>query len=621
LIGTRIASRYLIVAAIGGGGMAEVYKAEDERLSRPVAVKVLRREFGRDEEFVRRFENEARAAASLSHPNVVSVYDVGETPEGDHYIVMEFVDGRTLKDLVRDEGPLSVRQSLTVAAAVASALSAAHRKGIVHRDIKPENILITADGAVKVTDFGIARAASGRTIVHTGSILGSAHYFSPEQARGGYVDEKSDLYSLGCVLFELLAGRPPYDAPSPIAVALKHVQEPVPSVRKLRPGVPKEVDVILQRLLAKEPEDRYRSADAALRQLESALAALGGPEPLVPGGKTPAIDGAGRRVRRGGARVRWPLVLLVVVFAALVLGVAKAAVDWLNSPVVRVPRVIGRSLSTAEAILTRHHLKTSVGGRRYAQAPAGTVLAQDPSAGQLVKEGRIIALVLSRGPAHVQLPDVVGEPQQAATATLQDMGFRVRTLPQASTEMAGTVLAQDPKAGRSLPEGSTVTLYVSSGLNAAINMPNVVGLPVDTAAADLKNIGLYVSKTDYAPSSAPYGTVLQQSVAPGAKVQNGQGVVLTLSQGPPAGGGSGPAQTEGVTLTVSGSSPAELKVVVVDVTGLTTAFDQTVNPGQATPVTLNWQGDGRVEVYVAGQLVLSQPLPLAAPDVTVQEGP
>jgi beta-lactam-binding protein with PASTA domain/tRNA A-37 threonylcarbamoyl transferase component Bud32 len=533
VIGTLIASRYLIVARVGGGGMADVYRAEDKKLSRPVAVKVLRHEFLKDEEFVRRFENEARAAASLSHPNVVSVYDVGEMPDGNRFIVMEYVDGETLKDVLQERGPLSARQALTVVAAVASALAAAHRKGIVHRDIKPENILLTEDGEIKVTDFGIARAASGRTIVHTGAIMGSAHYFSPEQARGGYVDEKSDLYSLGAVLFELLVGRPPYEADSPLAVALKHVQEPVPSVRRVRPGVSRRVEAIVQKLLAKDPADRFRSAEAALRQIQEVLADEGGPEALHPGRKAPTlVVEKGRRARRGRRSPGAVAVGVAVLLVLIAFGVYRAAADWLDAPVLRVPGVVGRTLPTARRILAAHHLGAVVLARRPSDLKAGLVLSETPGPGSAVKEGRVIALVLSSGPQRVRLPAVGGEPQSAAAATLNGLGLRVRTVPQASTQPAGTVLGLSPAAGRLVPQGSTVTLYVSKGANVTINMPSVVGLPLDTAASDLENLGLYVASTSYAPSSAPYGTVLEQSVAAGAKTAPGPASTSPSPKGP-----------------------------------------------------------------------------------------
>lgn len=622
MIGTSIGNRYLIVALIGGGGMADVYRAEDRKLQRPVAVKVLRAEFLRDAEVVGRFENEARAAAALSHPNVVSVYDVGETPDGNRYIVMEYVEGETLKDLLQAHGPLSARQTLTLGAAVASALAAAHRKGIVHRDIKPENILITAEGEVKVTDFGIARAASGRTIVHTGAIMGSAHYFSPEQARGGYVDAKSDLYSLGAVLFECLTGRPPFEADSPLAVALKHVQEPVPSVRKLRPGVPKKVEAIVQKLMAKEPAERHRSAEAALRQMQEVLAELGGPEPLKVGGQLPTLERAksrksGRGRPRGLVGLLLGLALLAVAFV-----VYRAAIQWLDTPTVTVPSVVGRTIPTAHRLLASRHLLLRISGRRPASQAAGLIVSQDPPAGTEVKEGRLIEVVVSSGPPKIQVPGVVGEPLVAATATLEGLNLKVRTVARPSTEPEGTVLAQRPKAGAHVREGGVVTLVVSKGTTLSVNMPNLVGLPLNTAASDLENIGLYVGQTTYAPSSAPYGTVLQQSVPAGAKVRSGTGVILTLSQGPPPSGtNAGQPGEENVAIQVNGSQPTELRVMVVDALGITQAFDQTVTPGQPTPIHLTWQGEGRLEVYLGSQLVYSAPLPVHPPLLQVGGGP
>ena len=621
MIGTLIANRYLIVAAVGGGGMADVYRAEDRRLGRPVAVKMLRREFLKDREFVRRFENEARAAASLSHPNVVRVYDVGETDDGNRYIVMEFVEGETLKDLLRAVGPLSVRQALTVGLAVAQALAAAHRKGIVHRDIKPENILVTREGDVKVTDFGIARAASGRTIVHTGTIVGSAHYFSPEQARGGFVDEKSDLYSLGAVLFELLVGRPPFEADSPIALALRHVQDPVPSLRKLRPVIPRRVEQLVQKLLAKDPQDRFRTAEAACRQIEAVLLELGGPEPLGRAQRAPALDPGSRR--RGGRRARSMglsiALAAVVVLAAVTLLVYRAAVLWLDTPTIHVPNVVGSPLPEARRRLLASHLVVAVVASRPARSKKGTVVAQEPAAGTPVKEGRQIDVVLSSGPPRVDVPSLRGEPLGAARATLAALGLRARLVWRSAGEPTGTVLAQSPPPGK-VTQGSFVTLVVARQASVFLNMPNLVGLTLQAAAQDLENLGLAVASTDYAPSSAPYGTVLSQSIAPGTKVRSGEGVALTLSQGPPAGGTGGPPQSEPVTLTYQGSQPAEVRVVVVDDSGVSQVLDETENPGQSVSLSLTWQGSGRLEVYVGAELVFSQALPLTSGNVTVGGG-
>jgi beta-lactam-binding protein with PASTA domain len=262
----------------------------------------------------------------------------------------------------------------------------------------------------------------------------------------------------------------------------------------------------------------------------------------------------------------------------------------------------------------------TVAGRRTSTTPAGIVLSQDPPGGAAVKAGRLVSLVLSAGPASVALPDVRGEPLSAALAQLQGLELRVRSQGRASAEPAGTVLSQSPRPGRKVKQGSLVTLVVSNGTQVAINMPWLVGLPLNTAASDLENVGLYVASTSYAPSSAPYGTVLQQSVAAGQKVRNGTGVTLVLSQGPPSGSGTGIPHSEAVTFLLSGANPAELRVMVVDATGITQAFDQTVPPGQTTPVNLAWQGEGRLEVYLGSQLLLSTPLPVSPASITLSEG-
>lgn len=624
MIGRVLAGRYRIESLIGTGGMGEVYRAQDLTLERPVAVKMLRAEFASDKEFIRRFRQEATAAASLSNPHIVGVFDVGED-DGEHYIVMELVEGRTLKDEIRSEGRLPLPLALTISQAVASALVAAHAKRVVHRDIKPENILLTSRGEIKVADFGIARASTTQTLIHTKSIVGSAHYISPEQARGGFVDEKSDLYALGVIMYEMLTGKPPFDGPSPIAVALRHIHDDPPPIRKLRPDLPKPVEAIVTRLLAKSPEERPSSAQT-LAALTQTLQAAGGAVRLaaiVPEGEQLAPSITPVRKQRPRRRIPWGWLIPALVVLALVFGGLAALAAWVNAPVVRVPNVVSQPLAVATANLQKSHLTAQVAGRQLSQYKAGDVVSMQPGAGSQVKQGRTIQLTVSSGLEQVAVPNVLQEPLHTAYLDLVAAGLKLGHLTYTpSIDPSGTIIAQTPRAGSELAVGAPVALDVSAGnANLVLDMPNVVGEPVQTAANQLGAIGLLMQVTAFAPSSSPDGTVLDQSVPAGTKIKSGQTVDLTTSNGPPPSGGSGAPSSQTVTFTYQGSQAAEVKVVVVDAQGVETAYDQIISPGTSFPLTLNWQGSGRLEDYVGSTLVFSGPLPLSSSQQTIPPSP
>lgn len=615
MIGRVLSGRYRIDSEIGGGGMAEVYKAFDLTLRRPVAVKILRSEYGRDPDFVRRFRQEAMAAASLTDPNIVDVYDVGEADDV-HYIVMELVEGMTLKEYIQKKGALPVAEALTVGSSIASALMAAHKKGIIHRDIKPENILVTDTGDVKVADFGIARAASGKTIVHTGNIVGSAHYFSPEQARGGYLDEKSDLYSLGAILYEMLTRRTPFDGPTPIAVALRHLQDEPVAIHRIRQDVPRPVEAIVSRLMAKSPEDRP-SATVAQATLSQAAAAAGGAARLnIQGeGEKPVhvnpIETAPQPPRRRLRAVYLWGIGAIVVAAVLFLGM-RALANWVNAPTVTVPKLAGKNLAYVENLLHSKNLQWQISTRELSGLPAGSVITSTPGAGEVVKEGRVIFLVVSSGILKVSVPDVLKEPYAIAYKDLVASNLKIYTPTYVlSTDPPGTVVAQTPQPGTKVAVGTKIHLQISKGnANLTLTMPNLVGQSVQAAGNQLTSLGLVMNATSYAPSSAPDGTVIEQSVVAGGQVSSGQAINLTLSSGAPPSGGTGPAQSQTITLSYSGTQAAEVRIVMVDVQGIRVLYDQMVPSGGTIPLTVNWEGSGRLEEYVSGQLVLSTDMPL-----------
>ena len=588
-----LAGRYRLVARVGEGGMAIVWRAVDERLGRPVAIKVLREQFASDAELVERFRREAQAAASLSHPNVVQIFDVGRDG-GRPFIVMELVDGLSLKELLRRHGRLSPPAAVAVAVGVARALAHAHRHGVVHRDIKPHNILLTTEGLVKVADFGIARAASATLLTQAGTVLGSVHYFSPEQARGQAIGPASDLYSLGVVLYEMLTGRLPFTADSPIAVALQHVQEAPPPPRRLRPEVSAALERCVLHLLAKEPGQRPPSAEAAAEELRACepqaeafpLVGLLRALPVAeagqrlsdasPGGQatqvvvglgrgqgpTPAVDGQtparGPRAIAAGAprkeaeattvaatsgrgqppRRRRPLRWAFVgAFLAGLTAAGGTLSDWLFPREVGVPNVVGRPEAEARAILQRSGLDYAVDRRVYSSlVPAGYVVSQDPEPGRQVREGRKIWATVSLGPEVGEVPDVVGRPLRDARVMLTQQGFVLGTVEEgyAPDVPPNTVVAQDPPGAIRLEKGRPVNLVVSRGREplAAVRLPDFTGMQVSDVAAELQRMGLTLGATWAEHSPQPQGTVIDQNPQPGAEVSQGDRVDLVYSQGP-----------------------------------------------------------------------------------------
>ncbi len=547
--------RYELHRRIGRGGMAEVHLARDQLLDRPVAVKVLFPEFATDPSFVERFRREAQAAANLNHPNIVGVYDWGEA-EGTYFIVMEFVDGRSLAEIVRAEGPLHPDRAADVIADVAAGLGFAHRNGVVHRDVKPGNVLITPSGQVKVTDFGIARAieaAPGDNLTQAGTVMGTATYFSPEQARGQAVDPRSDIYSLGCVLYELLVGRPPFSGDSPIAIAYKHVNETPPSPRQQDPGVPRALEAIVAKCLAKNPANRYPAAEDLrddLRRFRRGADIVAEPvmtPPLDPAatGVLAATDATtayqGTAVQRAapdeperrsspwfvvGILAGLAAVALIVFLLARALGVGDD-----DAPMVEVPPVVGQTLEQATAVLETKGFEVSAEPRE-SDRPANEVISQDPATGK-AEEGSTVRLVYSSGPKPQAVPGVVGVPFDQARATLEAAGFVVQRNDVPDDEApVGQVLRQAPAEGVEVAPGSVVRLDVSSG-PAPVAVPSVAGLSVAQASNRLGAAGFEVGSTTEQPSDTVLaGQVIGTDPPEGSTQPPGTTVDLIVSNGP-----------------------------------------------------------------------------------------
>jgi eukaryotic-like serine/threonine-protein kinase len=549
---TLVDGRYRILNRIGSGGMADVYLAEDTHLGRQVAVKVLHRRFAQDQEFVERFRREAKSVAGLSHPNVVGVFDRGGH-EGTYYIAMEHLPGRTLKEIVETEAPLSQERAIDLGEQILQGAGYAHRHGVIHRDFKPHNVIVDDEGHPKVTDFGIARAGASE-MTETGSIMGTAQYLSPEQAQGHAVTAASDLYSIGVMLYEILAGRLPFDGESAVSVALKHLSEQPPPLSRFRPDVHPALEAVVMAALAKDPALRWQSAgdfaqglEAAHGQIEAGvdgtqdLAAvapipLPAPPPAAASTAPPADAGDGaipptaEPPRRRRRRRRWPwftigLLALALAGFLLYLGLSGA----LAPEKVEVPRVTGQQLVEARAALERAGFEVAETRVRSRQA-LDQVIDQDPNAGEEADEGATVTLEISNGPGTVRVPSVARLPQEQAIDDLQDVDLRVTTEPQSSDEVdAGFAIRTVPRAGEEVERDTRVTLFVSTGPEQ-LTVPDVVGLSSDSAESRLaaEGFGVAVQEQESAESE---GEVIAQSPGGGTRVDRGTTVTITVSTG------------------------------------------------------------------------------------------
>jgi eukaryotic-like serine/threonine-protein kinase len=581
-----LGGRYELDGVVGRGGMAEVYRARDIRLDRIVAIKTLRADLARDQIFQARFRREAQSAASLNHPNIVAVYDTGEdmaTGVPVPYIVMEFVDGRTVRDLLQDGHRLLPERSMEIIDGVLRALDYSHQAGIVHRDIKPGNVMVTRNGDIKVMDFGIARAMSDAqaTMTQTAQVIGTAQYLSPEQARGERVDSRSDLYSTGCLLYELLCGRPPFTGDSPVAIAYQHVREnPIPPSR-VDPDVPAWADAIVLKAMAKNPADRYQTAADMRADLQRAAAGMPvaaapptrldmypgtqrmGADPMM-AGRTAAIPpvadyeyagaggGYGYGDGDGGRRShKWiPWVVGLVLVLGVVIGVAYYLLA--GGKTYSVPLVNNQPLTSAERAITANGLRCcTVIYQANNSVGKGLVISSNPPQGNNVAQNTLVTLYVSKGPAPVAVPNVEGKQENVAQTTLQNDGFQVVVQQDnTSTEPSGTVVNQSPVGGTSVAAGSKVTIFVSGGTA----VPNVVGVPASSAVTLLQNEGFKVNQiTTAGPAGTTPGNVWQQS--PNANTPEPSGSTVNIYIQPAAATPSPTPSSPSSTPTPSGSAP------------------------------------------------------------------
>jgi eukaryotic-like serine/threonine-protein kinase len=544
--GALVDGRYRILRRIGSGGMADVYAAEDTHLGREVALKVLHRRFAQDQEFVERFRREAKAAAGLAHPNVVGVFDRGEH-EGTYYIAMEYLTGRTLKEIVASEAPLAQQRVVELGVQILHAAGFAHRHGVIHRDFKPHNVIVDEQGHAKVTDFGIARAGASE-MTETGSIMGTAHYLSPEQAQGHAVTAASDLYSIGVMLYEMLAGKLPFEGDSAVAIALKHLSEQPTPISQLRPDVHPALEAVVMAALAKDPAQRWQTADDFAEGLEAARAQIdaganGGqstsafaPIPL-PAAVDPDADGdrpplAPVTAPEKERKRRWPwftiglLALALVGFLIWLIASGELATEKKD-----VPRVTQLQLVEARAKLERAGFEVEQTRVRSAQ-PFDQVLDQDPNPGEQAEVGSTVTLEVSDGPGDVLVPAVAGLPQAQAIKELEDAGLKVTRDVEFSDEVRkGLAIRTVPREGEEVTVGTRVRLLVSQGPERT-TVPDVVGLSRSSADSRLRGEGLGVAVQEQ-ESEEPEGTVIAQDPVGGSSVEQGTTVTITVSTGIP----------------------------------------------------------------------------------------
>ncbi|MGH3457428.1 Stk1 family PASTA domain-containing Ser/Thr kinase, partial [Aeromicrobium sp.] len=556
----RLGDRYELGGLLGRGGMADVRIGQDLRLGRTVAVKQLRPDLSADDTFQARFRREAQSSAALNHPAIVAVYDTGESTDihENHipYIVMEFVEGQTLREIMQDdERKIMPERAMSITADVLSALDYSHRSGIIHRDIKPANVMLTPAGQVKVMDFGIARAIadSSSAMTQTAAVIGTAQYLSPEQARGETVDARSDIYSTGCLLYELLTGRPPFIGDSPVSVAYQHVREDARPPSQLNPDVTSTVDNIVAKALAKRTEDRYQSAAEMRRDIEraiagheigapegtramsntavGALAGLGGGLAATQTGQQPVADDEDEEPKENRRAMWWLLGILgVLLLGALAYGIYQATQPE-EVPQVEVPSVTGKEFQVAQRELENKGFSVADPiEKTSAKVPEGDVISQDPEAGSQEDKGAEVTLTVSTGPDQVTIPRLGGFKYGEAKDLLESdqYGLKVKKQEQDNPAPENEVINSNPPEGTEVNKGSTVTLLVSAG---QATVPNVVGMDVKDAEKALKDAGLEASVTEQ-PSPQPEGIVTAQSPPPGQQRPQGSTVELTVSSGP-----------------------------------------------------------------------------------------
>lgn len=658
-----LAGRYELLERIGSGGMAVVYKARCRLLNRFVAIKILKPDFIKDVKFIENFRRESQAAASLNHPNIVNVYDVGR--EGNiHYIVMEYIEGEPLSEVIEREAPLDYARVIEISKQISLALSAAHSHHIIHRDVKPHNILITNEGVAKITDFGIAKAVNAVTLVgNTGTVMGSVHYFSPEQARGGFVDEKSDIYSFGIVMYEMLTGRVPFDGENPVSVALKHINEEIAPPSNFVEGVPPRLEQIIMKATDKFQINRYKTAEEmyeALNNLEFVQSIVGNrsAHPVDVRGfaaanqtrenkriekETPEISSTAGGVRSelganekdspnshifGGNRIhnnvekkkakdleakkvfrkRFLIILIALLCAIPTAYFIVSAVDAYNSKTIIVPDITGLDYDEAEKVLKKEHLRIEKGDEVLSEYEAGVVVTQTPDADSKVKRNKIIVVDISKGLKEGTVPNLLGMSKEAAIKRLTKHGYKVGDIKyEDADEEKDTVIKQTPNAGDEAIGGSSINLVLSSGNSVEVKMPFLIGKDLEKAKKELADAGLKIGEITFGSSSAySDGEVMWQSVDPDKKLSKGSSVNLKVV------GKDASVTNKTVPITINYDLAANqvfyLTVTVTDSSGTRTVISnqQRIKDSGSETVNIAGIGKGSVTVIMDGNVVMKK---------------
>lgn len=600
-------NRYEIIRRLGSGGMADVYLARDTHLGREVAIKILYKRYARDEEFVARFRREAQSAAALNHPHIVSIYDRGEA-DGSYYIAMEYLEGQSLKEIIPENG-LEPARAIEISIQILQALQFAHEHNVIHRDIKPHNIVINGRGQVKVTDFGIARAGTAPAMTETGSIIGTAQYLSPEQAKGKAVEQSSDLYSMGVVLYEMLTGKVPFEGENPVAIALKHLSDlPVPP-QALAPEIPDNLNTVVMRALAKDPHDRYGTAEEFIADLErcsqnlpvaaiasddtartsvipaaaaaAAGAALGagmGAESAQAQGLDQTAVRPGAAGKKGMGKKKW--LYMGLAFAALALAaVGIYFLAFAQQGSIVVPNVVGLDRPQAEAAIVAASLKPELDSEEFSDTvPAGKVIRQNPDAGSKLKQDGVVRLVVSKGSNRVAVPDLLGQSASFADSKLKEVGLNPDRLPDeySDTVPEGSVIRQDPAPAAQVQKGTSVKYVVSKGVQPPkeVTVPDVRNMNTSQATSRLSQNGLKLgSVTEQFSDSVPAGQIISQDPAANSRANEGSSVNVVVSKG------AQPTQVSVPSVIGDTSGAAQAKI---SAKGLVASVHEVPNPDITT---------------------------------------
>ena len=639
MIGHILDNRYKILEEVGTGGMAVVYKAQDILLDRIVAVKILLAKYGDDHDFVVRFRQEAQAAAKLSHPNIVNIYDVGYD-ENVHYIVMEYVRGETLKEYIEKHGHLPINTSIQITFDIGEALENAHKNGIVHCDIKPHNILVTETGRIKVADFGIARAInSSATNKDDHAVLGSVHYFSPEQASGGPVDERTDIYSLGVVMYEMMTGVVPFEGETAISVALQHVQDDIPLPTKYNRRIPRLVEQCILKAMAKNPDDRFQSIAEMMSELRLSQGFVNtnkGAMPIIKNNfatqKIPPLKSPEEEQKKNifsrmldsiSSHSKKSIIIgMLGVFVVAFMWAFFSFGNFWSTQDITVPDVTGKQVEIAKEILSKEHLNVSVNEIESDEVPVGEVITQTPSGGAVVKENRTIYLTVSKGNqgSEVLMPDLRDLTLDEAKKKLSEIGLTIGSVHYAESEKYenGKIISQSPASPRKVAKGSSVDVIIcrkAEKKNDAKNgqdAPTVSGMTLDTAMKTLENAGYIVGNVTNLDASKDNALAKVVKQSP----RSGNVVDLTVESGAAAAVPDGSANNQEpagtphygtVNISVpSGASSQHVQIVVTDDNGTRVVYDKNQSGGDSITKNISGVGKTRVKVYINNSLVQDQ---------------